>query len=349
MDPRELTDLVCTRARAAGFDRAGVAVAGEVARAEYVRRWLDEGMGGEMAYLSRWRELRIDPRRLLPGARSVIVVAHSYRQRPSGATAGGEGERRMREGGADQPPPAEISRSKTRNPPSRIAQYAWGRDYHLVIREKLRQLVDELRQAIPEAFDSRVCVDTAPVLERELAAAAGVGWIGKNTLVMHESLGSYFFLGEIITTLELAPTGPATDHCGTCTRCLEACPTAALSAPYQMDARRCISYLTIEHRSEIPVGLAPLIGDWLYGCDICQDVCPHNRKAPPGREPVYAPGSNPLVPEADMDAVLSMSQEDYARAVAGSAMQRASLQMLQRNARIVQENADRSARPPAAE
>ncbi|MGB4256875.1 MAG: tRNA epoxyqueuosine(34) reductase QueG, partial [Phycisphaerae bacterium] len=221
----------------------------------------------------------------------------------------------------------------------RVAQYAWGRDYHKVIRKRLHRLVDRMRQAIEEPFEARVCVDTAPVLERELAAAAGIGWIGKNTMVLHQEIGSFFFLGEIITTLDLAPSLPAVDHCGTCTRCLEACPTGALIAPYQMDARRCISYLTIEHRSEIAQELRPLMGNWLYGCDICQDVCPYNRKAPPTREPAYEAGTNPLAPAADLDMVAGMTAEEYQQALAGSAMKRASLEMLRRNAGIVRANA----------
>jgi epoxyqueuosine reductase len=356
MTSEERTRLVCELASAAGFERAGTAEAGPVRRADYLRQWLERGFAGEMEYLGRWRELRCDPCLVLPGARSVLVVAHVYGhtegERASGgaremerrrdgeiergvgrgtATHRGRGTEGQRDGGA-------VLQSEIQNPKSeigRVAQYAWGRDYHKVMRKKLHGLVDAMRRAVVEPFEARVCVDTAPVLEREWAAAAGVGWIGKNTLVLHRELGSFFFLGEVLTTLELAPSSPAVDHCGTCTRCLQACPTGALIAPYRMDARRCISYLTIEHRSEIPGELRPLMGDWLYGCDVCQDVCPYNRRAPATREPAYEAGGNPLAPVAHVDAVANMTAEEYQQALAGSAMKRASLEMLKRNAGIV--------------
>lgn len=210
--------------------------------------------------------------------------------------------------------------------------YAWGRDYHRVMKKKLRRVVGRLREAVPEPFAARICVDTAPLLEREFAAAAGIGWIGKNTMVLDHELGSYFFLGEIVTTLDLEPDGPAADQCGRCTQCLEACPTGALDRPYEMDAARCISYLTIEHREAIPVGLRSLIGDWVYGCDICQEVCPHNHRAPETTEPDYAirgPGPFPLLNE-----LLAWDEEEYASRLRGSAMKRASLSMMKRNAEV---------------
>ncbi len=350
----ERANLICELARAAGFERAGVAPAGPLPRAEYFNNWLDQGFAGEMEYLGRWRELRCDPRRLLPGARSVVVVAHVYGHR-EGSARRTEGRRDRGTEGVDDTETRRrgdaVIRKRgnggacgepaIRDPKAaigKVAQYAWGRDYHKVIRRKLHRLVDDMRGAIGEPFEARVCVDTAPVLERELAAAAGIGWIGKNTMVLHQEIGSFFFLGEIITTLELAPSLPAADHCGTCTRCLDACPTGALVAPYQMDARRCISYLTIEHRSEIAEELRPLMGEWFYGCDICQDVCPHNRRGPGTREAAYEAGSNPLVPFADVDAVADMTAEQYQRELAGSAMKRASLEMLRRNAEIVRNN-----------
>jgi epoxyqueuosine reductase len=311
-------ELVRERALAAGFARVGLAPAAALPRAEYVSRWLRQGRHGEMTYLARRREIRDDPRKLLPRASSVIVVAEHYRQC------------------ADEEEPAAAGTAELRG---RVAQYAWGRDYHRVMRRKLRGLVARLRETIDEPFEARICVDTAPVIERELAALAGIGWIGKNTLVLHQDLGSLFFLGEIITTLELQPSEPATDHCGTCTRCLEACPTAALTAPYQMDATRCISYLTIEHRSEIAPELRPLMGDWLYGCDVCQDVCPYNQDAPLATEAAYAPrGDLPLLPRPRLADVQGLSKEQYQEAFRGSAMKRATLPMLKRNAEIVRAN-----------
>lgn len=313
MDATERTPWICGRAAELGFCRAGVARAGPPLRIDYVEDWLRLGRHGEMNYLEKWHHLRTDPRRLLAGARSIIVVADNYRQRDSGSKADSTG--------------------------ARVAQYAWGRDYHRVIRRKLEQLVADMHDAIPEWFETRICVDTAPLIEREFAAAAGIGWIGKNTLVMHQELGSYFFLGAIVTTLELVPTPPTIDHCGTCTRCLDACPTGALDQPYQMDATRCISYLTIEHRGPIDAARAVEIGDWLYGCDICQEVCPHNRKAPASTEPAYAPlEHNPLAPSANAETLLEWTPDAYTEALRGSAMKRASLDMLRRNAEIVLRN-----------
>lgn len=214
--------------------------------------------------------------------------------------------------------------------------YAWGDDYHDVIREKLRQLVEQMRSHIDVEFDSKICVDTVPLLEREVAAAAGIGWIGKNTLVLNAELGSYFFLGSIITTLDLARDEPVADHCGTCTACLDACPTSAFVGPYQMDASRCISYLTIEHRGDIDEQHHPHMGDWVFGCDVCQEVCPHNRKAPHTSEPRFAirePGPQPV-----LDDVLEWSSEDYSAKLRGSAMKRAKPEMLQRNVTIAKGN-----------
>jgi epoxyqueuosine reductase len=296
-----------------------------------------------MEYLARHRDLRRDPRQVLPGAKSIIVVADAYRQPDSDYGAGdtetsGDNERR-----GLAPPVCSTSNHSTDPPTGRIARYAWGRDYHRVLRKKLHRLIDRMREVIDVAFEARACVDTAPVVEREWAAAAGVGWIGKNTMVLHESIGSFFFLGEIVTTLELVPSAPAVDRCGTCTRCLQACPTGALVGPYEMDARRCISYLTIEHRGDIDADLQPLMGEWVYGCDICQDVCPHNRKAPATGESAYlAGGRNPLPPRASLPVLQNWTPEDYARDLAGSAMKRATLPMLQRNAAIISRNRETS-------
>jgi epoxyqueuosine reductase len=328
--PRRRYDLDMTPARKSlcvkrlagelGFDRTGIAPAAPVGRSEYYRRWLSEGRAGSMSYLHRYAEQRTDPRVLLSGARSVIVVASNYHQ-----TA----------------PP----RPKDGRPRGRVARYAWGHDYHRVVKKKLFALTDRLRQTLDEPFDAKVCVDTAPLLEREFAAAAGIGWIGKNTMVLHPELGSYFFLGEIVTTLELACDAPIPDHCGSCTRCLDACPTHALHEPYQMDASLCVSYLTIEHRDEIPATLSPAVGDWVYGCDICQEVCPYNRDAPATKEPDFAvrlPGPYPIL--ADL---LHWSDDDYRQALRNSAMKRAKLPMLRRNARIALDNVSRG-HPPVA-
>ena len=322
MDAPSRTRLVLELARKLGFVRAGVATAGPTGRMGQFDAFIAEGRSGEMAYLARYRELRADPRELLPGALSVIVVADSYRPTE---------------------PPSQSPAPPSPAPAGRVATYAWGRDYHVVLKRKLGRLVDSLREQLDEPFESRSCVDTAPLVEREWAAAAGVGWIGKNTMVLHEAIGSFFFLGEILTTLELAPEPAAVDHCGTCTRCLDACPTHALVAPYQMDARRCISYLTIEHRGPIADDLRSHMGDWLYGCDICQEVCPHNREREGGGhrrsdapiDPAYALSErNPLPPSAWLPLLQQWTEAEYADHLAGSAMKRATLSMLQRNAAI---------------
>ena len=245
-----------------------------------------------------------DPAAYLPGAASVICVGMNYFV-PLEAMPPGHG---------------------------RIARYALGQDYHEVIKSRLYQLADWIRQSCPHA-QTRCSVDTAPVMEKELAARAGIGWVGKNTCVINEQIGSWILLGEIITTLTLKPDEPAVDRCGSCKRCIEACPTGAITSPYELDARRCISYLTIEHRGEIDPELADKFGDWMYGCDICQEVCPWNRDSPaavdPALEPRWKAGS------LDATRVMDWTEEDYRRELKGSAMKRVKLPMLQRNAQIV--------------
>ena len=217
----------------------------------------------------------------------------------------------------------------------RVARYALGDDYHEVIKARLYALADWIRDVAPEAR-TRAAVDTAPVLERELAARAGIGWVGKHTGVLNARVGSWLLLGEVFTTLPLPADEPATDHCGTCTRCIDACPTGAITAPYQLDARRCISYLTIEHRDAIPPEYHAAVGDWLYGCDVCQDVCPHNRDAPAAEDPAL----QPRFPTGSLDVreVLAWTDEEYRARLKGSAMKRVKLPLLKRNAQIVLQN-----------
>ncbi len=318
MTSEQLTELVERAALAAGFEAVGVAAAKPIERAEYVTQWLACGFAGEMEYLKRYHDLRMNPASLLPGAESIIVVAQSYR-----------------------PGPADEDRNQRDDdrPRGRVARYAWGRDYHRVLRKKLSGLVYALHQAIAEPFDSRICVDTAPIIEREIAAAAGIGWIGKNTMLLHPRLGSYIFLGEIITTLELVPSRPMSDHCGTCTRCLQACPTRALHTPYGMDATRCISYLTIEHRGEVATELATLMDDWVFGCDLCQEVCPFNQKASPGGESAYRLDPDQTwLPRPPLDDLLNWTEDEYRKHLAGKAIRRAKPAMLKRNATIALAN-----------
>ena len=310
--------LVKDLARQAGLDRVGIARAAPASRADYYRAWLAAGYAGTMAYLGRNVRFREDPAALLPGARSIICVAAGYK-RPEPPTPA-----------PDDPPTG------------RVARYARGWDYHHVLRDKLNRLVAGLRSTLDEPFETRICVDTAPILERDLAAAAGLGWIGKNTLLIDARLGSYLLLGECLTTLELVPDEPQVDHCGTCTACLDACPTQAFPQPYVLDASRCISYLTIEHRGDIPPALRPRVGDWVFGCDICQEVCPHNRRAPDATDAELAadlvPGRLPL------HELVALRSGQYRRLVRDTALRRATRNMLRRNAAIALENTQASSR-----
>src|SRR5687768_2839314 len=304
------------RAREFGFDLVGIAPAGPSRHRDYLRSWLDAGQAGSMGWMAARFEERTDPAAYLPGTASVICVAINYYADLEPVTD----ERRPHHG--------------------RVARYALGEDYHDVLKSRLHALADWLREAVPDAR-TRACVDTAPVMEKELAARAGVGWVGKNSCLIHPHAGSWLLLGEILTTVPLPADEPATDHCGTCTRCIDACPTAAITPPYQLDARRCISYLTIEHRDEIPTELQPQIGDWLYGCDVCQDVCPHNSKAVPSTDRAM----QPRFPTGGLDVreVLGWTDEDYRAKLKDSAMRRVKLPMLKRNAGIVAANLVRGA------
>ncbi|MCH8966475.1 MAG: tRNA epoxyqueuosine(34) reductase QueG [Planctomycetes bacterium] len=313
----EMSRVVKSAAIDVGFDRCGIAPATPIGRADYFRDWLDAGHAGSMEYLHHHFSQRADPSKLLDQAKSVIVVSLLYNQ---------------------EQPRVSVTAGQPRG---RVAMYAWGDDYHDVIKKKLHQLADGLRKELPVPAEFKACVDTAPLLEREVAVAGGIGWIGKNTMVLDHGLGSYFFLGALITTLDLAPDDPLPDRCGTCTACLDACPTDAFIAPYQMDASRCISYLTIEHRTEISEELEALMDDWVFGCDVCQQVCPYNARAPMTREPRFAvrhPAPQPPVLD-----IIGWSVEDYRKQLRGSAGKRAKLPMWQRNAKIALRNAAQAA------
>jgi epoxyqueuosine reductase len=307
-----LTESVKARARALGFDRVAIAPAGPADHAEHFEQWLDAGYAAGMDYLARTRVDRGDPARLLPGCRSVVAVALAYGPRE------------------DDPSWAPVSR------------YARGGDYHELMRDRLLALAAHLREAGGGSIESRAAVDTSAVLERDLAARAGLGWIGKNTNLISPGGGSYFFIGIVLTTAELVPDAPIADHCGTCTACLDACPTAAFVAPHVLDAGRCLAYLTIEHRGDISDEWKPAMRDWLFGCDVCQEVCPWNRRAPPAREPALAP-SAPLPP---LEALLSMDDATFRARFRGSAMSRAKRAGLARNAALLLGNSgERSAIP----
>jgi epoxyqueuosine reductase len=313
---------------AMGFALAGVARAEETSHRAAFTAWLDAGSHGDMDYMSELVEERMDPRVMLPGARSVVMVADQYAERGSGE------EQEQKSGGA-----------RARGV---VAKYARGRDYHAVMRRRLHGLCDRLREMHPgDRF--RAFVDTGPALEREQAARAGLGFIGKHTLLIEPRLGSYLLLGGFATTLELsAPARSAagvshqTSPCGTCTRCIDACPTGAITA-FRVEATRCVSYLTLEHRGLIDPSLHAGIGDRLLGCDVCQDVCPfndahegaasHARVNPAYRDEAGERGSLPL------PGVLRWTEADRSRALSGSAAKRASLAMIRRNAVIAAGNA----------
>jgi len=241
--------------RELGFDLVGITTAERLPGGEQLRAWVTRGAHGDMAYMAGTSEVRADPRLFMPGARSVVCVAMSYHEAPEPPETVPSGDRVV------------------------VARYARRRDYHKVLRARLVRLGLRLAALAPGST-WRPAVDTAPLLEKELAQRAGLGWIGKNTCLINRRLGSELLLGELVTSVELSPDEPETDHCGTCTACLGACPTAAFDAPRSLDARRCISYATIEHRGTFPRTVLPALGAHLFGCDICQAVCPWNRRAP---------------------------------------------------------------------
>jgi epoxyqueuosine reductase len=254
-------------ARQLGFDSCRIAACSPPPHANELRNWLEDGAHGEMHYMARAEEKRRDPQRVLPGAKSIIVLAMNYFQ---GVEAGVS-------------PASEGTAATTST--GRIARYAWGDDYHDVISAKL----DRIDQFLCQFGGNQKCyVDTGPILERDHAAEAGIGWHGKSTMLIDEKLGTWFFLAEILTTIQLPPDSPARDRCGTCDRCINACPTGAITAPHKLDARRCISYLTIELKGPIPPELRPLMGDRIFGCDDCLDACPWNRFAQVSRESAFA-------------------------------------------------------------
>ena len=256
MTPAELKAALLAQAGSLGFDLCRVAPAQVPPHAEAFREWIADGRHGDMAWLARNADRRTDPALVLPGVRSVLMLATNYWQ----------------------PAPTAPQSGK-------IARYAWGDDYHDIMEPKLYQLDAWLQQ---HGGAQRQYVDTGPVLERDLAALAGLGWQGKSTMLIHPRAGTFFFLASVFTTLELPPDEPMRDHCGTCTRCITACPTGAITAPQQLDARLCVSYLTIENKGSIPLALRPLLGDRIYGCDDCLDACPWNRFATASRETRFA-------------------------------------------------------------
>jgi epoxyqueuosine reductase len=298
----EISQWIKTRALELGFAACGIAEAVSLEEdAERLDHWLSQGFQGEMNYMARNVEKRVDPGKLMPGAKSVIVLLMNYF-------------------------PEENLPEKNNY---KIAKYAYGKDYHLVIRDKLNRLTSELK-AVAGDFQSRSFTDSAPVLERAWAEKAGLGWIGKNTCLIHPKIGSFVFIAEIITDMELEyDTQQVNDLCGGCTRCIEACPTGAIIAPRVLDARKCISYHTIESKSELPAEYRDKFQDWIFGCDICQDVCPWNRKSQPHAESSFKP--NPKLTGMDKTSWEELTEDQFNELFTDSAVKRTKFSGLKRN------------------
>jgi epoxyqueuosine reductase len=305
-DPAVLAADVKAEARRLGFSLVGVCPAIEPTGFPRLVEWLAAGHAGEMQWIGDRLEAYRHPRHVLDGVRSLVMLAMPYRTVEPQAPAAGQG---------------------------RVSRYAWGIDYHDLVRERLHALADYLRER-SGGCQTRGVVDTAPLLEREFAQLAGLGWIGKNTLLLNREAGSWFFLAALLTDAELAVDAPFTaDHCGTCRACLDACPTGAFTAPYVLDSRRCISYLTIELDGPVPGELRAGVGDWLFGCDICQEVCPWNNRAPADgpREFVPADGANPI----ELAPLFELDDEAFRRRFRKTPLWRARRRGLLRNAALV--------------
>ncbi|MCX8051071.1 MAG: tRNA epoxyqueuosine(34) reductase QueG [Chlorobi bacterium] len=291
-----------------GFDAVGIARAEPLdAEAEHFDEWRRRGYHGTMHYMERTRDKRLDPRLVLPSVKSIVVVAMSY----------------------DTP-----YRHTDRPGTGKLSRYSWGDDYHDVLLPKLERIVEWLSEHVPDC-QSKAYVDTGPVMEKQWARRAGIGWQGKNTNILSRQLGSFFFLGVVLTSAELKPDSPVPDYCGTCTACLDACPTGALVEPYILDGSRCISYWTIETKpdAEFPDEIRQRLDGWLFGCDVCQDVCPWNRFRKETSEPAFFPRFGET--ELALDAVLSMSLDEFRQRFRRSPVKRAKLAGLQRNARML--------------
>jgi epoxyqueuosine reductase len=313
--PRQITEFIRQSARDAGFDLAGIAPVYAFDELDRYREWIAAGRAAEMKYLEARDEAgtlkRSSLASTLPWVRSVIVCAINYN------TA--------------QPYSTQVDDAKR----GWIARYAWGQnDYHDAVMNRLRVVENRVRQAVPESgaalLQTRCYVDTGPLVERVYAKYAGVGWIGKNTCILNQELGSWLFLGVILTSLALEPDRPAPDRCGSCTRCIDACPTGALVAPYQLDSNLCISYLTIEKRGVIPEPMREGLGRHVFGCDICQDVCPWNRKAPVTNAPAFQARDGLFNPA--LEWLAEMTEEQFRQTFRGSAVRRAKRSGLRRNA-----------------
>jgi epoxyqueuosine reductase len=299
-----------------GFDLCGVAPAADLPELGFLREWLQRGYGGTMTYLHRSAKKRLDIRTAEPTAQTVIVTGTLYN--------------------TDRPYSTEIA-DRDR---AKIARYAWGDDYHEVVGARMEALLTWMRESSPEPFDARAYVDTGPIQERVFARHAGLGWIGKNSCVINPEIGSWIFLAVIICSLPLEVDAPALDQCGSCTLCIEACPTQAIVGPGVLDATRCISYLTIESKADIPEPLRAAVGSHIYGCDICQEVCPWNAAAPRSADPAWQPRS--AWDRVDLLTLAQRSDEELTAALRGSAMMRTEVRGLRRNVAVALSNGETS-------
>jgi len=302
------TSIIKTKASELGFDFCGISKA-ELLKEEVSRleQWLNQGMHGQMSYMENHFDKRLDPSKLVPGAKSVISLIYNYY------------------------PKKDLSKPNN----FKIAKYAYGEDYHFVIKRKLKTLIENIQQEIGE-INGRVFVDSAPVMERQWAQKSGIGWIGKNSLLLNRKMGSFFFLAELIIDIELDYDIPINNYCGTCTRCLDACPTQAIIEPYKVDANKCISYLTIELKDKIPESFKGKFENWIFGCDICQDVCPWNRFSKPNQEKAFSPPAK--ISKMKKENWEEITKDVFNEIFKKSAVKRTKFEGLKKNIKYVLDN-----------
>ena len=303
---QQYAQLIKAEAKRLGFLSCGISKAGFLEdEAPRLEQWLLDGYHGSMSYMENHFDKRLDPRKLVPGAKSVVSLLYNY-----------------------------FPESTQESGSYKISKYAYGEDYHFVVRDKLKELMAHINEAVG-SVQGRVFVDSAPVLEKAWAVKSGLGWLGKNTNLISKKTGSFFFLAELIIDLDLPQDGPVTDHCGQCTACIDACPTQAIIAPYVLDGSKCISHLTIELKSEIPSDFSGHMDDWMFGCDVCQDVCPWNRFSKPHSETRFKP--KPELLKKDKTQWRELTQEVFGQLFDKSAVQRTKFKGLMRNIKFLED------------
>lgn len=306
MDPAKHTAIVKAEAKRLGFDYCGISKAEFLPEeAERLERWLKSGMQGEMAWMENHFDMRVDPTKLVPGAKSVVSLLLNYFP------------------GQQQEDPSA----------PKISKYAYGEDYHFVIKRKLKELLDSIQEKIGRSVGGRAFTDSAPVMDKVWARKSGLGWTGKHSNLLNREMGSFFFIAELIIDLELVPDVATGDFCGTCTKCIDACPTDAIVAPYVVDGSKCISYFTIELKGAIPQEQQGKFGEWVFGCDICQDVCPWNRFAKPHNEPAFDP--HPELLSMKQKEWTELTEEVFQQLFKKSAVKRTKFEGLKRNIRFI--------------